>query len=58
MEKGIITRAGAFYSLYDQKVQGKNALSELLKKDEKLREKLKKDVVNLIKNKHKDDTKD
>ncbi len=47
---GIITRAGAFYSLYDQKTQGKAALVKLLQEDENLRKKLEKDVENVIKN--------
>jgi hypothetical protein len=32
----LITRAGAFYTIGDQKVQGKEKLINLLKEDEKL----------------------
>ena len=46
----IVTRAGAFYSLYDQKTQGKAALVRLLEEDENLRKKLEEDVANVIKN--------
>jgi recombination protein RecA len=49
MNKGIITRAGAFYSLYDQKFQGKNALIKEIKENEQLKEKLGKDIENTIK---------
>jgi recombination protein RecA len=49
MNKGIITRAGAFYSLYDQKFQGKNALIKEIKENEQLKEKLGKDIENAIK---------
>ncbi len=44
MEKWIITRAGAFYSIYDQKFQGKNALVKELKENESLRKQLEEDV--------------
>jgi len=49
MEKWIITRAGAFYTLYDQKTQGKAALIKLLEENESLRTKLEQDVANVIK---------
>jgi len=53
MNKGIITRAGAFYTLYDQKTQGKAALVKLLEEDENLRKQLEEDVVAAIKNQNK-----
>ena len=49
MNKWIITRAGAFYSIYDQKFQGKNALIKELSENEALKEKLAKDVETAIK---------
>ena len=49
MEKWIITRAGAFYTLYDQKTQGKAALVKLLEENESLRAQLEQDVANAIK---------
>lgn len=49
----IVTRAGAFYSLYDQKTQGKSALVKLLQEDEKLRKQLEEDVAQAIKNQNK-----
>jgi len=49
MEKWIITRAGAFYTLYDQKTQGKAALIKLLEENESLRSKLEQDVSSAIK---------
>ena len=48
MEKWIITRAGAFYSIYDQKFQGKNALVKELKENESLRKQLEEDVKQAI----------
>jgi len=44
-DKWIITRAGAFYSLYDQKTQGKAALVKLIEEDSNLRDKLEKDLA-------------
>ncbi len=46
----IVTRAWAFYSLYDQKTQGKAALVKLIEEDATLRKKLEEDVANIIKN--------
>jgi len=46
----IVTRAWAFYSLYDKKTQGKAALVKLLEEDNNLRKKLEEDVANVIKN--------
>jgi len=46
--KGLITRAGAFYTLYDQKFQGKAALVNELKENEALRKQLEEDVRNVI----------
>jgi recombination protein RecA len=48
LEKGLITRAGAFYTLYDQKFQGKAALVNELKEKEALRKQLEEDVRNII----------
>jgi len=45
---GIIERAGAFYSIWWQKVQGKENLSKLLKEDEKLRKPLEKSVKQQV----------
>ena len=50
MQKWIVTRAGAFYTLYDQKTQGKAALVKLLEEDENIRKQLEEDVANAIKN--------
>jgi len=47
---GIVTRAWAFYSLYDKKTQGKNALVKLLEENNNLREKLEKNIADVIKN--------
>ena len=53
MEKWLITRAGAFYSIYDKKFQGKNALVNELKENEALRQQLEEDVRKIIKNSNK-----
>ena len=53
MEKWLITRAGAFYSVYDKKFQGKNALVNELKENEALRQQLEEDVRKIIKNSNK-----
>ncbi|HRU50248.1 MAG TPA: recombinase RecA [Candidatus Absconditabacterales bacterium] len=45
----LITRAGAFYSIGDKKVQGKEKLIELLNEDKKVLENLKKDIEKNIK---------
>ncbi len=45
----IVTRAGAFYTLYDQKVQGKQALINLLNEDKDLLKQLQEDVSKAIK---------
>lgn len=45
----LITRAGAFYTVGDQKVQGKEKLIQLLESDEKLRASIEKDVQTKIK---------
>lgn len=45
----LITRAGAFYTVGDQKVQGKEKLIQLLESDEKLRTSIEKDVQTKIK---------
>ncbi len=50
MQKWIITRAGAFYTLYDQKTQGKAALVKLLQENENIRKQLEEDVASAIKN--------
>lgn len=50
---GIIKRAWAFYSIYEDKVQWKKALVELLENDEKTFKKLEKDVFERIKNQDK-----
>jgi recombination protein RecA len=49
----IVTRAGAFYSIYDQKTQGKSALVKLLEENNSLRKQLEEDVENAIKNQNK-----
>ena len=49
----IVTRAGAFYSLYDQKAQGKAALVKLLQENEKLKKQLEEDVAQAIKSQNK-----
>ena len=49
----IVTRAGAFYTIYDKKVQWKQALENLLKEDEKLLGQLKEDVSKAIKEQNK-----
>ena len=49
----IVTRAGAFYSIYDQKTQGKSALVKLLEENDSLRKQLEEDVENAIKNQNK-----
>jgi hypothetical protein len=45
----LIQRSGAFYSVGDQKVQGKEKLYNLLKEDTKLREELEKQIQTKIK---------
>lgn len=45
----ITTRVGAFYTLYDKKVQGKQALIDLLNEDKDLLKKLQEDVSKAIK---------
>ncbi|HOG15124.1 MAG TPA: recombinase RecA [Candidatus Absconditabacterales bacterium] len=45
----LITRSGAFYSLGDKKVQGKEKLVELLNEDKKILENLEKDIQKNIK---------
>jgi len=49
----IVTRAGAFYSLYDQKAQGKAALVKLLQENENLKKQLEEDVAQAIKSQNK-----
>jgi len=49
----IVTRAGAFYSFYDQKTQGKSALVKLLEENNSLKKQLEDDVANAIKNQNK-----
>jgi len=53
MEKWVVTRAGAFYSLYDQKVQWKAALVNLLKENETLRKQLEEDIRAIIQSQNK-----
>ena len=48
MEKWLITRAGAFYSVYDKKFQGKAALVNELKENDALRKQLEEDVRSII----------
>ncbi len=48
MEKWLITRAGAFYSVYDKKFQGKAALVNELKENDVLRKQLEEDVRSII----------
>ena len=50
LEKWIISRAWAFYSLYDKKFQWRAALVKELKEDNQLREKLENEVKSIIKN--------
>lgn len=45
----LITRAGAFYSIWDKKVQWKEKLVELLNEDKKVLENLEKDIQKNIK---------
>lgn len=45
----MITRAGAFYSIWDQKVQGREKLAELIASDKKIHDKLEKDIQSNIK---------
>ena len=45
----LVSRAGAFYTIWDQKVQGKENLIKLLSEDEKLRTDLEHHVVMAIK---------
>ncbi len=49
MMLGLITRSGAFYTLWDQKIQGKEKLYSLLKEDDKTREQLEQQIQNKIK---------
>lgn len=45
----LVTRAGAFYTVGDQKVQGKERFEALLREDDKLKDKLEKDIQAKIK---------
>ncbi|MCF7835424.1 recombinase RecA [Candidatus Gracilibacteria bacterium] len=45
----LISRAGAFYTIGDQKVQGKEKLVQLLGSDEKVMKNIEKDIQNQIK---------
>lgn len=45
----LVSRAGAFYTIGDQKIQGKDNLIKLLAEDEKLRSDLEHQVVMAIK---------
>jgi hypothetical protein len=49
LEKWIITRAGAFYTLEGKKFQWKNALLEQLRKDSGLFKSLEQKVLSAIK---------
>jgi len=46
---GLISRAGAFYSIWDQKVQGKEKLEDMLKSEKNISDKLQKDIQSKIK---------
>jgi hypothetical protein len=46
---GLITRAGAFYTLGNEKVQGKERLYNLLKESDKLRQDLEQQIQSKIK---------
>ncbi len=46
---GLISRAGAYYSINDQKFQGKEKLLEYINADDKIRERLGKEIENKIK---------
>ena len=46
---GFITRSWAFYTLGDQKVQGKEKLYSLIKENDQIRESLEKEIQNKIK---------
>ncbi len=46
---GLITKAGAFYTIKDKKAQGKEKAMTLIMDDPKLREELEKEIQNKIK---------
>jgi hypothetical protein len=46
---GLISKAGAFYTIKGQKAQGKEKAMELIMGDKKLREELEKDIQSKIK---------
>lgn len=45
----LVTRSWAFYSIWDQKVQGKEKFSQLLNSDERLKNKLEKEIQQKVK---------
>jgi len=46
---GFVTRSGAFYTIWEQKVQGKEKLYSLIKENEQVRQNLEKEIQNKIK---------